>query len=131
MCQEPNKLIHNKMNPENKKKSDKITQEHQHDQSVIEKNRALFWLVSTVACEQSEYGAIVVDMEEPPTEGGYPFSYLTKGEIEFKDERLDTLMKEYDPHREFVIVFSRSSERFNAYLGRAPSIGWWESMVAK
>jgi len=119
------------MNQERKNNPDQITQEHQLEKGVIEKNRALFWLVSTVACEQSEHGAIVVDMEEPPTEGGYPFSYLTKGEIEFKDERLDTLLQEYDPHREFVIVFSRSSDHFNVYLGKAPEIGWWESMATK
>jgi hypothetical protein len=116
------------MNPESKDKLNQISQELL-DQDLIEENRALFWLVATVACEQSEHGALMVDLREPSTEGGYPFSYLTKGEIEFKDDHLDNLLREYDPHREFVIVFSRPDERFNVYLGKAPPIGWWESMV--
>ena len=119
------------MKQERKNKPDQIIQEQQLEKSVIEKNRALFWLVSTVACEQSEHGAIVVDMKEPPVEGEYPFSYRTKGEIEFKDKRLESLLQEYDPHREFVIVFSRSSDRFDVHLGKAPPIGWWDSMATK
>ena len=119
------------MNPENKIKLDQITQEHQHEQGLIEENRHIFWLVSTVACEQSEHGAIVVDLKDPPTERGYPFSYLTKGELEFKDEFLDSILREYNPHREFVIVFSRSNEHFSVHLGKAPPVGWWESMATK
>ena len=131
MCQEPKQLVTQYMNPEHKNKPDQISQEHLRDQGLIEKNRALFWLVSTVAYEQSEPGALVVDMEEPSTEGEYPFSYLTKGEIEIKDEHLDNLLREYDPHREFVIVFSRVNERFNVYMGKAPRTGWWDSMATK
>jgi hypothetical protein len=119
------------MNQERKNEPDQITQEHKLEKGVIEKNRTLFWLVSTVACEQSEHGAIVVDMKEPSTEGVFPFCYLTKGEIELKDEHLDTLLREYDPHREFVIVFSRSSDHFNVHLGKAPQIGWWNSINTK
>ncbi len=62
-------LVAQYMNQEKKNKPNQITQERQLDQGVIEKNRALFWLVSTVACEQSEHGAIVVDMEEPQRKG--------------------------------------------------------------
>ena len=119
------------MKQERKNKPDQITQKHQLEKGVIEKNRALFWLISTIAREQSELGAIVVDMKEPLMDRGYPFSYLTQGEIEFIDEHLDTLLREYDPHREFAIVFSRSSDRFNVYLGKAPQIGWWDSMSTK
>jgi len=119
------------MNPEHKNQSAQVINEHQHDREFIEENRTLFWLVSTVACEQSETGAIVVDMKEPPTEMRYPFRYLTKGEIEYKDKHLESLLREYDPHREFVIVLSKSNDDFKVYLGKAPQMGWWDSMSTR
>ena len=130
MCQVPKQFVAQYMNPECKDKPNQISQEL-FDQELIEENRALFWLVATVACEQSESGVIVLNINKPLTEGEYPFCYLTKGEIEYKDNRLERLLLEYDPHREFVIVISRSDYDFNVYLGKAPEIGWWDSISTR
>jgi hypothetical protein len=95
----------------------------------IEENRSLFWLAATIACEQTESGAIVVDLSKPSHDGGHQFRYLTKGEIELRDKHLDQLLREYNPHREFVVVLLKTNDQIRIHLGNAPLIGWWDSMT--
>jgi hypothetical protein len=106
------------------------TQERQKDLDWIEENRDIFWLVATVACELTERGAIVVELQEK-SRTGYNFSYLTRGEIEIQDEKLDRLIREYDPHREFVVVLFRPEGQTSMYLEKMPQTGWWVDMRSK
>jgi hypothetical protein len=105
------------------------SQEHRRDLDWIEENRAIFWLVATVACEQTGPGAIVVDLSKPSNDGGYLFRYMTQGEIELKDNHLDRQLREYNPHREFVVVLLKTNDQIRIHLGDAPLIGWWDSMT--
>lgn len=95
----------------------------------VEENRSLFWLVATVAWEQTGPGAIIVDLSKPSNDGGYLFRYMTQGEIELRDNHLDRLLREYNPHREFVVVLLKTNDQIRIHLGNAPLIGWWDSMT--
>ena len=105
------------------------SQEHRRDLDWIEENSAVFWSTATVACEQIGPGAIVVDLSKPSKSGGYQFRYITQGEIELRDEDLDSLLREYNPHREFVVVLLKSNDKYRIHLGDAPPMGWWDSMT--
>jgi hypothetical protein len=105
------------------------SREHHKDLEWIEENRSLFWLAATVACEQTGSGAIVVDLSKPSQDGRHQFRYLTKGEIELRDNHLDRLLREYNPHREFVVVLLKTNDKIRIHLGIAPLIGWWDSMT--
>ena len=105
------------------------SQEHRRDLDWIEENRSLFWLVATVACEQTGPGAIIVDLSKTSNDGGYLFRYMTQGEIELRDNHLDRLLREYNPHREFVVVLLKTNDQIRIHLGDAPLIGWWDSMT--
>ena len=103
--------------------------EHHKDLEWVEENRSLFWLVATVAWEQTGPGAIIVDLSKPSNDGGYLFRYMTQGEIELRDNHLDRLLREYNPHREFVVVLLKTNDQIRIHLGIAPLIGWWDSMT--
>ena len=105
------------------------SQENIRDSDWIEDNSALFWSTATVACEQIGPGAIIVDLSKPSKSGGYQFRYMTQGEIELRDEDLDRLLREYNPHREFVVVLLKSNDQYRIHLGDAPPMGWWDSMT--
>ncbi|MFC1923653.1 hypothetical protein ACFLY4_10240, partial [Chloroflexota bacterium] len=104
------------------------SQEHRRDSDWIEENSAVFWSTATVACEQIGPGAIVVDLSKTSKSGGYQFRYTTQGEIELRDEGLDRLLREYNPHREYVVVLLKSNDQYRIHLGDAPPMGWWDSM---
>jgi hypothetical protein len=103
--------------------------EHRKDLEWVEENRSLFWLVATVAWEQTGPGAIIVDLSKSSNDGGYLFRYMTQGEIELRDNHLDRLLREYNPHREFVVVLLKTNDQIRIHLGNAPLIGWWDSMT--
>ena len=105
------------------------SQENKRDTDWIEDNSALFWTTATVACEQIGPGAIVIDLSKPTKSGENQYRYIAQGEIELKDEFLDKLMREYNPHREFVVVLKKSKDQYKIYLGDAPQMGWWDSMT--
>ena len=105
------------------------SQEHRKDLDWIEENRTLFWLIATVACEQTGPGAIIVDLSKPSNDGGYLFRYMTQGEIELWDNHLDRLLREYNHHREYVVVLLKTNDQIRIHLGNAPVIGWWNSMT--
>ena len=103
--------------------------EHRRDLDLIEENRAIFWLVATVACEQTGPVAIIVDLSKTSNDGGYLFRYMTQGEIELRDNHLDRLLREYNPHREYVVVLLKTNDQIRIHLGDAPFIGWWDPMT--
>jgi hypothetical protein len=103
--------------------------EHRKESEWVEENRSLFWLVATVAWEQTGPGAIIVDLSKSSNDGGYLFRYMTQGEIELRDNHLDRLLREYNPHREFVVVLLKTNDQIRIHLGNAPLIGWWDSMT--
>ena len=70
------------------------SQEYRKDLEWIEENRAIFWLVATVACEQTGPGAIVVDLSKTSIDRGHLFRYMTQGEIEIRDNNLDRLLSD-------------------------------------
>lgn len=105
------------------------SQENKRDTDWIKENSASFWTTATVACEQIGPGSIVVDLSKPIKSGEHQFQYFAQGEIELKDEYLDKLLREYNPHREFVVVLKKSNDQYRVYLGDAPQMGWWDSMA--
>ncbi len=117
------------INGDHETKECQYSQENIRDSDWIEDNSALFWSTATVACEQIGPGAIVVDLSKPSKSGGYQFRYTTQGEIELKDKDLDRLLREYNPHREFVVVLFKSNDKYRIHLGDAPPMGWWDSMT--
>jgi len=107
----------------------KNSQENKMDMDWIEENSAVFWITATVACEQIGPGAIFVDLSKHIKSGEHQYRYIAQGEIEIKDEYLDKLLREYNPHREFVVVLKKSNNKHRIYLGDAPQMGWWDSMT--
>jgi hypothetical protein len=69
-------------------------EERRQDRGWIAANRALFWLVATVANEEIGRGAIVVDLAAEPAAGKQTFSYFAEGEFELENERLHHLINQ-------------------------------------
>ena len=114
---------------EPKIKEPQNSQENKRDMDWIEENSPLFWTTAAVACEQIGPGVIVVDLSKPLKNGEHQFRYIAQGEIELKDEYLDKLLQEYNPHRAFIVVLKKSNDQYRIYLDDAPQMGWWDSMT--
>jgi hypothetical protein len=117
------------MGGQQERKEIHFSEEHLRDLEWIEENRTLFWLIATVACEQTGPGAIIVDLSKPSNDGAYLLCYMTQGDIELGDNHLDRLLREYNPHREFVVVLLKTNDKIRIHLGKAPLIGWWDSIT--
>ena len=106
-------------------------QERQRDLAWIEANRDFFWLVATVAGEQTGRGLLLVDMTRCDEERTLAFGYVPEGSLEGIDDSQRALLQTYNPQREFIISLCKPEGRTLTYLGRMPEPGWWEMLHAQ
>ena len=90
--------------------------ERQGDFEWITENLDSFWPLAKSEYEQIGRGVIVVDTTSRPTGEGHPYGYVTLAEVE-QHGLADTssMIEEYDPESEFVIVLWKSEDRISTY----------------
>ena len=106
-------------------------QERQRGLVWIEANRDFFWLVATVASEQTGRGVLLVDMTRNNEQKSLTFGYIPEGALTTIDERQRALLHTYNPQREFIISLFKPDGRTLTYLGQMPEPGWWEELPAR
>jgi hypothetical protein len=120
------------MSPEIRQTEEGQDPERRRDLAWIEENRAILWLVATVAFEEIGYGCLHIDLSEETAGRGQRVSYYAEGEIEAEPGgTLRRLLDAYDPDREFVAVLQKVRGQRHAYLGLRPSAGWYAEMQSQ
>ena len=107
------------MTPERRHIPDWAMKERQGDMEWIGENSHIFWPAATAAFAEQGRGAIVVDTTSRPTGQGHPFGYIPQAEIETRDdEDINRMVREYDPHQEFVVVMVKPHDHISTYRVR-------------
>ena len=90
--------------------------ERQSDLDWIVANLHVFVPVAEAAFKELGRGAIVVDTTSRPTREGNPFGYFPQEQLlQYEDEDINRLVREYDPETEFVVVLLKPSDRTSSY----------------
>ena len=92
-------------------------EEREHDLAWIAENKASFWPAVQGQFQSKGRGVIVVDTtQQPDPNAGHPMYYLTGEPIEqMGDTDVQRMLREYDPHREFVVTLLKAEERTSTY----------------
>ena len=109
------------MTPERPTIPDWAQLEREADLEWIDENLELFWTTASSSYKEVGRGVIVVDtINQPVHEAGNPYRYSPKELVETNDdEDINRMMVEYDPDREFVVVFLKPEDRTSTYRVRA------------
>ena len=121
------------MTPENNNIPDWAHQERQADFGWIRENLDVFWTAASLAFEDTDRGAIVVDTTAEPIPGaGNPFGYFSQEQLEdHADEDTKRMVAEYDPTQEVVLLLLKSDNRTSTYRVGVPSPGSQEAEAGK
>jgi hypothetical protein len=87
------------------------------DLNWIMENVDVFWPAAQLGFEELGRGALVVDITRLPVEGGgHPFGYFPQQMFEQEgDQDTRRLVREYEPHAEFVTVLFKTRDRVSSY----------------
>lgn len=116
------------MQPEHRPRLAASERRRLQDLAWIEANRTFLWLMASLAWEQSERGVLVVDLTPQPDAQGQPVTYVPTGELELEDAALRRHLRDYNPHREFILLLHAPNVAPRLYLGAAPQPGWWDGL---
>ena len=105
------------MNPERFTIPDWAQHEREVDLEWIDEKLEQFQKTAFSSYKEVGRGAIVVDTTDQPSLGaGIPFGYSPQEQVEaYEDEDTNRMMGEYDPDREFVVVFLKPEDRTSTY----------------
>jgi hypothetical protein len=94
--------------------------ERQQDMAWVRQNVLFLWPLAGVAFGAFGRGALAADVAAPSTQEGLRLGYLTQDTIETAgNAAMKRIVREYDPAREFVMVFLKSSNRASTYRVRS------------
>ena len=90
--------------------------ERDSDIDWIAENIHIFSPAAKEAFEELGRGALVIDTTSRPTEQGNPFGYFPQEQLlQYEDEDIDRMVREYDPETEFVVVLVKPNDRTSSY----------------
>lgn len=87
------------------------------DLAWIQENFSLFWPMATSGFKNHGRGAIVMNTASTPIAGrGNPVDYFSQADLATaKIEKLEQMLREYDPEQELVVVLLKSPQHIKAY----------------
>ena len=93
------------------------TQEFDHDVAWIKKNRKACELTASKGYAKVGRGALVVNAAtQSIPDGAYPFRYISQRQVKKTlGDDAKSVVKEYDPDDQFVLVLSKPRKRAVAY----------------
>jgi hypothetical protein len=93
------------------------TQEFDHDLAWIRKNRKALHLATSKAYEDVGRGVMVVNAAtQSIPDGAYPFRYISQRQVKKTlGDDAKSVVKEYDPATEYVLVLLKPEKRAVAY----------------
>lgn len=98
-------------------------EERVKDVRWIIQNLPIFWSIASVSFEYQGRGLVYVDATLQPAKKSYPFYYLPRRIIdEQSDEKVQHMVRDYDPIREFVIMLQKTDVKSSTYRIKHPDL---------